>query len=215
MKRLIVNADDFGVSAGVNRGILHAHHHGIVTSTTVMINLPDAAPGLEQALASAPDLGIGLHFNLTAGRPAAPPREVASLLNGSGLFRPVMEWPACLARCDDDHVRREMHAQWDHFVALAGQPPDHLDAHHYATYLHPVALRTMLDLSRQYHIPMRSARVDGPVESAVRVLQSMMPALTTDEGRALIEQLETIAAEGPEPFWPARFEMGSASTPPG
>ena len=53
MKQLIVNADDFGRAPGVNRGILEAYEAGIVTSTTVMINYPDAAPGLEQALAKA------------------------------------------------------------------------------------------------------------------------------------------------------------------
>jgi len=71
MKKLIVNADDFGRSPGINRGILDAHLNGIVTSTTVMINYPDAAPGLEQALLKAPDLGIGLHLNLTSGRPVS------------------------------------------------------------------------------------------------------------------------------------------------
>ena len=73
MKRLIVNADDFGRSPGINRGILEAHLRGIVTSTTVMVNCPAAALGLERALAEAPDLGIGLHITLTAGRPLSPP----------------------------------------------------------------------------------------------------------------------------------------------
>jgi predicted glycoside hydrolase/deacetylase ChbG (UPF0249 family) len=207
MKQLIVNADDFGVSAGVNRGILHAHQHGIVTSTTVMINLPDAAPGLEQALATAPDLGIGQHFNLTAGRPVSPPDTVPSLLNENGQFYDINEWPACLKRFDQDHIRREMAAQVSRFIELAGRPPDHLDAHHHATYLHPVALRTMLDTARRYHIPMRQGRIETPLDIGVRILRSMMPKLTDEDGRGLIEQIEAIVLEGPEPFWPARFEM--------
>jgi predicted glycoside hydrolase/deacetylase ChbG (UPF0249 family) len=205
MKQLIVNADDFGVSAEVNRGILHAHHHGVVTSTTVMINFPDAAPGLEQALATAPDLGIGLHLNLTAGRPVS---SVPSLVTADGMFHPITDWPACMKGFEDGEVRQEVDAQVRRFIEIAGRPPDHLDAHHHATYLHPVALRAMLATARQYNIPMRRGKIDAPVSIGIQVLRSMMPNLTDDEGRGLIGQLESIIAEGPAPFWPARFEMG-------
>jgi chitin disaccharide deacetylase len=208
MKQLIVNADDFGVSAEVNRGILHAHQHGIVTSTTVMINFPDAAPGLEQALNAAPDLGIGLHFNLTAGRPVSPPDSVPSLVRADGTFYPIAEWPACMMAFEDGHVQQEVDAQVRRFVEVTGQPPDHLDAHHHATYLHPVALRAMLATARQYNIPLRRGKIDAPLNVGIRILRSMMPDLTDDEGRDLIEQMERIIAEGPAPFWPARFEMG-------
>jgi predicted glycoside hydrolase/deacetylase ChbG (UPF0249 family) len=205
MKQLIVNADDFGVSAEVNRGILHAHHHGIVTSTTVMINFPDAAPGLEQALAAAPDLGIGLHLNLTADRPVS---SVPSLVTADGTFHPITDWPACMKEFEDGEVQQEVDAQVRHFIEIAGQPPDHLDAHHHATYLHPVALRAMLATARRYNIPMRRGKIDAPVSIGIQILRSMTPNLTDDEGRHLIEQLERIVAEGPAPFWPARFEMG-------
>jgi predicted glycoside hydrolase/deacetylase ChbG (UPF0249 family) len=208
MKQLIVNADDFGVSAEVNRGILHAHQHGIVTSTTVMVNFPDAAPGVEQALTAAPDLAIGLHFNLTAGRPVSPPESVPSLVTADGTFYSIAEWPACLKTFEDDHVQREVDAQVRRFVEIAGRPPDHLDAHHHATYLHPVALRAMLAISQQYNIPMRRGKIDAPVSIGIRVLRAMMPELTDDEGRHLIGQLERLSAEGSAPFWPARFEMG-------
>jgi predicted glycoside hydrolase/deacetylase ChbG (UPF0249 family) len=205
MKQLIVNADDFGVSAEVNRGILYAHHNGIVTSTTVMVNFPDAALGLEQALAAAPDLGIGLHLNLTAGCPVLP---VPSLVTADGTFYNIAEWPTCLKAFDDDQVQQEVEAQVRRFFEIAGRPPDHLDAHHHAAYLHPVALRTMLATARQYNIPIRRGKVDAPVNIGIRVLRSMMPNLTDVESRHLIEQLEHIIAEGPAPFWPARFEMG-------
>ena len=63
VKRLIVNADDFNLSPGVSRGILEAHARGIVTSTTMMINLPPDAATL--ACLRDSDLGVGLHLNLT------------------------------------------------------------------------------------------------------------------------------------------------------
>src|SRR2546422_3591198 len=68
-RRVVVNADDFGLWAGVNRGILEAHSAGVVSSVSVLVTLPawvDAAPRLG---AAGPGLGVGLHLNLTAGKP--------------------------------------------------------------------------------------------------------------------------------------------------
>src|SRR5437879_11310485 len=74
-RRLIVNADDFGLSAGVNRGVLEAHEAGVVSSVSVLVNAPgwtDAAQRL-RALSSPsfPELGVGLHLNLTTSRPVS------------------------------------------------------------------------------------------------------------------------------------------------
>ena len=62
-RRLIVNADDFGLTPGVNRGILHAHSHGIVTSTSLMVHR-QAAPEAAAAARQHPELGLGLHLDL-------------------------------------------------------------------------------------------------------------------------------------------------------
>src|SRR5436309_14495349 len=74
-RRLIVNADDFGLSAGVNRGVLEAHETGVVSSVSVLVNAPgwtDAAQRLRDLSSPPfPALGDGLHPNLTTGRPAA------------------------------------------------------------------------------------------------------------------------------------------------
>ena len=76
-RRLIVNADDFGLTPGVNAGILSAHHHGIVTSTTL---LATAAIDAEQ-LAALRDsgLGVGIHVNLTLGRPLSSGRSLVNM----------------------------------------------------------------------------------------------------------------------------------------
>ena len=73
-RRLIVNADDFGVTEGVSRGILRAHREGLVTSTTVLASLP-AQPELDAVARDSAGLGLGLHFNLTLGRPVSPPGD--------------------------------------------------------------------------------------------------------------------------------------------
>ena len=72
-RRLIVNADDFGRSPGVNQGVLEAHVRGIVTSATVMVLETSAARGIREAAERAPRLSLGLHFVITGGgRPAVP-----------------------------------------------------------------------------------------------------------------------------------------------
>ena len=68
IKKLIINADDFGMCEGNSLGILLAHEQGIVSSTTVMMNMPYASWALDKAKAY-PNLGIGVHLTLTAGKP--------------------------------------------------------------------------------------------------------------------------------------------------
>ncbi|HZS07574.1 MAG TPA: ChbG/HpnK family deacetylase [Blastocatellia bacterium] len=85
MRRLVVNADDFGFTSGVNRAVIEGHRRGIITSTTLMANMP----GFDEAVRLArgnPSLGVGLHFNITQGRPVAPAAQVRSLTDGRGEF---------------------------------------------------------------------------------------------------------------------------------
>lgn len=84
-KCLIVNADDFGLTAGVNRAIIEAHTRGIVTSATLMANMP-AFDDAAQLAKEHPSLGIGLHFNITQGRPVADASLVSNLLDERGEF---------------------------------------------------------------------------------------------------------------------------------
>lgn len=167
---LIVNADDLGLSAGVNRGILEVHERGIVTSTTVMVNLPDAADGINLLLREAPQIGVGLHFNITHGRPISPAEQVRSLVNADGAFYKVQAFYGGVKDgIDAGEVRREMQAQFSRFIDLAGHPPDHLDAHHGATYNIPAAFDEMLKLAAHYDLPMRSGQssLDNPALRAV------------------------------------------------
>ncbi|HEX7251251.1 MAG TPA: ChbG/HpnK family deacetylase, partial [Thermoanaerobaculia bacterium] len=77
MKRLIVNADDLGRTAGINAGVLDAHLYGIVTSSTVMILQKSAGEGVRRILDMAPRLSLGLHFAITGGgAPASAPSSV-------------------------------------------------------------------------------------------------------------------------------------------
>src|SRR5579863_3360998 len=85
MRNLIVNADDLGWTAGVNRGIAEAHRNGIVTSTSLLANGGAFANGVKAA-GELPGLGVGVHLNLSDGKPIAPVEQVKSLINDNGEF---------------------------------------------------------------------------------------------------------------------------------
>lgn len=155
---LIVNADDLGMSEGVTRGILEAHHDGIVTSSSVMMNAPHARAGLETALRDAPDLGLGLHLTLTWGRPILPPQRVPSLVDAQGGFVSVPRGVALPRHWSRDDIAAELRAQLDRFVDIAGRPPDHVDTHHgVSTYTAPVR-EVMLEIAAEHGIAVRRTR---------------------------------------------------------
>src|SRR2546426_4582911 len=83
MKRLIVNADDFGWSEGVNRGIVEAYRNGIVTSATVLAN-GEAFDGAVRLARQERRVGVGVHLNLSDGAPLLPRWEVPSLVHEQG-----------------------------------------------------------------------------------------------------------------------------------
>ncbi len=155
---LIVNADDFNLTGGVSRGIAEAHREGIVSSTTVMANLPGLRDNLRY-IRDLPRLGLGLHLNFTFGPPASPPEKVQSLLGPDGWF--VRDPERQLRVGDPAEIAREWDAQVGAFVNVVGRPPTHLDTHH-NVHARPPASEVALDLARRHHIPLR------PLTPAVR-----------------------------------------------
>lgn len=155
-KYLIVNSDDYGISEGVSRGILEAHHKGIVTSTSTMVNMPYAAEAIATAQETAPQLGLGLHLVLSFGKPISPPETVPSLVTETGTFVSTFnEMLAKLPTFSVDDLRTELNAQYDHFVALAGTKPDHIDCHHGTTYFRPEAYDIMMTIADKHDLPYR------------------------------------------------------------
>lgn len=82
-----MNADDFGLSPGVNAGVVEAHQDGILTSATMLVNAPHFSEAVELAR-SNPGLGVGVHLNLVRGRPLSPAGEVPDLIDRRGAFAP-------------------------------------------------------------------------------------------------------------------------------
>jgi predicted glycoside hydrolase/deacetylase ChbG (UPF0249 family) len=122
MKQLIVNADDFGLTPGINAGIVQAFEQGIVRSTSLMVRQPAAAAAAQYARAH-PALGVGLHLDLWESVP-----------EGGGwrrLYQHCAEEPAAIGA--------ELRAQLSRFVTLLGRAPDHLNSHQHVHYREPVA----------------------------------------------------------------------------
>lgn len=164
MRRLIINADDLGLTPGVNRAILHAHHHGIVTSATLMANacaFDDAVTATGNAVATK-SLGIGCHVVLLDGSPVLPAASVPTLLapiNGTShqpgapscaqrrvdLFRnSFSELAIAVARhrISPDEVQAEAEAQIRK-IQQAGVQLSHFDTHKHA-HLFPSVLKPLL-----------------------------------------------------------------------
>ena len=112
--RLVVTADDFGLSPGVDHGILEAYRHGIIRSTALLVNFPDVTDSVSR-LRREPGLEVGIHLNLTAGPPVLPPKRVPSLVGTDGTFHNFATFFArvALSQIDWGEVTLEWRAQFE------------------------------------------------------------------------------------------------------
>ena len=126
---LIVNADDLGFTAEIDRGIFEAHDRGIVTSASLLVEGADAEAAVQEAR-KRPKLGLGIH--------------VALGWKGKAVFDAQ----------DLDQTQREIDRQLELFVRLTGGPPDHIDSHHHVHRLFNIA-RLFLEAGRRHRVPVR------------------------------------------------------------
>ena len=134
--KLIVNADDFGYTPGVTRGIVRAHREGIVTATTMMANAPDTDGAARAAKANA-SLDVGVHLVTTYGRPLTPVVDVPSLVEPSGHFPGLADLLRTGAP-DAGEALVEYRAQYRRVRELIGREPTHLDTHHWVHDMRPL-----------------------------------------------------------------------------
>src|ERR1700690_511793 len=161
MKQLILNADDFGLTRGVNQGIIRAHREGILTSATLMATAPAFDDAVELALAN-PGMGVGCHLVLVGGKAISLPREIPSLADRDGNL--MASLPLFAARVSFGSVRpseieRELRAQIEK-IRGAGIRPSHVDTHKH-THVHPVVMEVVGKIAREYGIQ----RVRNPIEN--------------------------------------------------
>ncbi len=151
VKRVIINADDFGLCESNTLGILSAHKDGILTSATCMMGMPYAKLALEEAK-KYPDFGVGIHLTLTVGKPVLEGKK--SFTDENGNFKKKKMYPSGEIEVDEEELYTEWKAQIEKFIEIAGKKPTHIDSHHHVhmlPWLNPIAKR----LALEYDIPMR------------------------------------------------------------
>lgn len=149
MKQLIVNADDFGYTHGVNQGIIDGFRNGIITSTSLMVNRPETKHAARLAKEN-PELGIGFHFELIiAGEALREIRKIAYLNQAEEIGKKIMT----LAMIKN--AKKQFYEQIDLFKKLVGEMPDHIDGHHHV-HKFPSLLPTILEFSKKHKIPLRA-----------------------------------------------------------
>jgi len=200
-RRLIVSADDFGLGAAVDAGVLAAVAAGGVTSVGVMGNL--AAPSRVAALAAVrPGLSVGVHLNLTTGRPLRD--DVPSLVDARGDFHSLatLGRRALARRIDAAEVARELGAQIER-VRAAGVTVDHLDSHEHVHLLPGV-----------FGVVRRLARADG---LALRTHRPLLLAPPGANGRVAYYRRHPrrIATHLAKRLFALRLRLAGVSTPDG
>ncbi|WP_173918360.1 chitin disaccharide deacetylase [Halobacillus sp. Marseille-Q1614] len=150
MKKLIINADDFGYSRGVNFGIIDAYQLGVLTSTTFMANMPGRDHAAELAK-DYPGLGVGVHLVLTCGRPLLDSHR--TIVDSKGDFRNLSFYKGAFT-VDYDEVYDEWKAQIEKFLSY-GLKPTHLDSHHHINSFGQVP-EVFMSLAEEYSLPVRN-----------------------------------------------------------
>ena len=174
--RLIINADDFGLTRGVNRAVVELHQAGSLTSATLMAT----GAAFEDAVAltnANPALGVGCHITLTDGLPVSPPQSISTLLGPDGKrFRPsLVDFVQALVRgkISEEEVEREALAQVEK-LRDAGIKVTHLDTHKH-THLFPAVTRPLLRVAERCGIGAIRNPFEESLESCSRPREPASP----------------------------------------
>jgi hopanoid biosynthesis associated protein HpnK len=189
-QRLIINADDFGLSPGINRGIIDAHRRGVVTSASLMATGDAFDDAIALSLAH-PGLSVGVHLTLVEGAPVSPPADVPSLVGRDGRFPRSLgaflrSWLSGRVRPED--MAREFDAQVEKVLGR-GVAVDKLDSHMHLHVL-PGVLPSVLATARRHGIKA----IRRPVEQ-LRYHREL-PGLLTLATRAALSTIAVIQSRG-------------------
>jgi hopanoid biosynthesis associated protein HpnK len=171
---LIINGDDFGYSAAVNRAIIRAYRVGVLTSASLMVNESAAAEAVELAKANA-GLAVGLHLVLVLGRAALPHSEIPHITDAAGnfthsSFKAGINYYFCPAARRE--LRREMRRQFERFAAT-GLPFSHVDGHTHL-HQHPVIFNELIRLCEEFGV-RRVRVVKGEIRLSLKLDRTHLP----------------------------------------
>ena len=181
IKRVIFNADDFGISAEVNDAVEKAHRNGVLRSASLMVGAPAFDDAVERAR-RLPSLAIGLHVVLVHGRPVLPPENVPAVVGSDGLFFTDLVGagvkfffrPRAAAQ-----LRAEIRAQFERFAGT-GLPLDHVDAQSHM-HVHPTVFRAILEVGREFG--MRAIRIPREPYGGTRTIRPWVALMRARAGR--------------------------------
>jgi hopanoid biosynthesis associated protein HpnK len=212
MKKLIVNADDFGFTRGVNAGIVRAHEAGIVTSTTIMAG-GAAFDHAAQLSAAYPLLGVGVHLVTVGERPLSSPDNIRTLVDADGRLPPTLTALAIkLTRgaINIEDLVREFRAQVERVIA-AGINPTHLDSHKHS-HTQPLIFEAMARVAKEFKIRsirypferFSAGRIAGPTAVARRgahLRQRLLGAAVRVRAREFRRLVRAYGLKTPDHFY--------------
>lgn len=188
---LIINADDFGMSKSINEAVVELCKMGSITSTSVMINMPFAKDIKDILIYNS--VSIGLHINLTEGRPISLPSEVSSIVDKNGNFFPKKE---LLNRISDgevvyEHIKAEVWAQFLALRKIVGYRLSHFDSHQGSTRISIVyralvelknyyKLNTSIRVHCKYYLCLRNGKIDITEPSISSVVKFGLKRITIE-----------------------------------
>lgn len=163
MKKILIRADDLGYSRSVNYGIFDAVHFGIVNNVGIMTNMPTTPYALD--LLKDEKIDLGMHTNISNGRPVLNPTQVPSLVEADGTFKKshVYRKNTKLNKPDFvnlDEVVAEIEAQYQRFLKLVGKKPDYFEGHAVMSSNFRTGLKIVAD---KYNLPF----LDFPVSDSI------------------------------------------------
>lgn len=149
--KLILNADDFGYSRGINFGIVDAFNMGILTSTTLMMNMPGTQHAID-LWKQYPNMAVGLHLNFSLGQPLT---KGLSLTKEDGdMIKPDLLSPEHVYI--EKQIKDEIKAQFDAFVTKTGRTPDHIDSHLFSTDKVSQIKKVAIEFAQKNNLPLRN-----------------------------------------------------------
>lgn len=198
--KVIINGDDLGYTPGVNQGIINAYENGILTSTSVLANTLlgsesfDAIPnksGLEK-----PHLGIGVHLNLTFGKPCLP-----KLWQDKNFIRPYKgtdspkewqgsAWGKYFSHFQEDSVVKEFIAQVQRVKSIFGEV-DHIDSHQGCASYEPI-LKAYEKIAKELNLPVRliSPLSEKPIYGGEFLVDATYPKEARSKGIKTIDSVD-------------------------
>jgi len=153
LKKLVITADDFGVSVPINEAVEKGHRDGVLSAASLMVGAPAWADAVERAR-HLPTLGVGLHLTLVDGRPVLPSRQIPALVEADGRFQndPVrFGLKLFFSPMMQQQAEAEIRAQFERF-RTTGLPLDHVNGHQHF-HMHPVVTRVIARIAPDFGSP--------------------------------------------------------------